>query len=254
MAASEVDDWDSHWRSYADSASQNPAEGMRYRLVRRALQLNQGDVRLVDIGSGQGDFLAGTAAMFPHIDAVGLELSKEGVAIATAKAPSVRFEQIDLLDEHGQSDLPAAWANRATCIEVLEHLDEPVRLLRNAKRFLAPGCRLVVTVPGGPRSAFDRHIGHRRHFTRQALKELLTDAGFVDVAVSGWGFPFFNLYRLLVVARGQRLIQDVESGIDVTPSRGVAVTMRAFATLFRLTVPSGGLGWQLVATAKVAPA
>jgi glycosyltransferase involved in cell wall biosynthesis len=43
-------------------------------------------------------------------------------------------------------------------------VDEPARLLRNARTFLAPGCHLVVTVPGGPRSASDLRIGHRRHY------------------------------------------------------------------------------------------
>jgi 2-polyprenyl-3-methyl-5-hydroxy-6-metoxy-1,4-benzoquinol methylase len=35
------------------------------------------------------------------------------------------------------------------CSEVLEHVDRPRELLANAAAYLAPGCRLVVTVPGG---------------------------------------------------------------------------------------------------------
>ena len=71
----------------------------------------------------------------------------------------------DLLRDPAPDAEWAGWATHAVCSEVLEHVDEPVVLLRNARSWLAPGCRLVVTVPGGPMSAFDRHIGHRRHFS-----------------------------------------------------------------------------------------
>jgi len=33
-------------------------------------------------------------------------------------------------------------------------------------------------VPGGPMSAFDRHVGHRRHFSAAALRQLLVNSGF----------------------------------------------------------------------------
>ena len=42
--------------------------------------------------------------------------------------------------------------------------------MRNAAALLAPGAKVVVTVPGGPRSAFDKHIGHCRHFTAAAAR------------------------------------------------------------------------------------
>src|SRR3546814_18015665 len=82
---------------------------------------------------------------------------------------------------------------------------------------MAPGCRLVVTVPGGPMSAFDRHIGHRRHFTPPALAALLTDAGLAVERTDGAGFPFFNLYRLGVIARGHRLVADLTGGQGDAP-------------------------------------
>ena len=58
-------------------------------------------------------------------------------------------------------------------------------------------------------SAFDKHIGHRRHFTPERLRQLLLDAGLQVESLNGAGFsPFFNLYRLTVVARGKKLIDD----------------------------------------------
>jgi hypothetical protein len=114
---------------------------------------------------------------------------------------------------------------------------------------LAPGCRLVVTVPAGPMSAFDRHIGHRRHFTPARLAETIDSAGLGVLSLCGAGFPFFNLYRLAVVARGESLIQDAtgEAGASLPlAARGV---IRVFSWLFRLNADKGLRGWQLLAVA-----
>ncbi len=129
--------------------------------------------------------------------------------------------------------------------------NDPVRLLRNSKSLLVPGCRVIVTVPGGPRSAFDRHIGHRRHFKAQDLRGVLTDAGYVTERVLRAGFPFFNLYKLAVIARGRRLIADVEDRVPgTTPSRIESAAMRFLDTGFRHNRDDFALGWQIAAVAR----
>jgi hypothetical protein len=133
---------------------------------------------------------------------------------------------------------------------VLEHVPEPRRLLQNATPYMAPGCRLVVTVPGGPMSAFDRHIGHRQHFTPAALRGLLQEAGFEVESAGGAGFPFFNLYRLVVIARGQRVVDDATSARADSESRLARAAMAAFRVLFRVNLPIRRLGWQTIAVAR----
>ena len=154
------------------------------------------------------------AETFPQADVRGIDISAEGIERAVRSAHARRlsadFAQRDLLQKAELDDDQRGRATFAVCSEVLEHVDQPEVLLRNAADYLAPGCRLVVTVPGGPRSAFDRHIGHRRHFTASRLRRLLEESGFEDVTVRRAGFPFFDLYRLVVIARGKRLIADVE--------------------------------------------
>ncbi len=141
-------------------------------------------------------------------------------------------------------------AGYAVCSEVLEHVTDPVGLLRNTKSLLAPGCRVVVTVPGGPRSAFDRHIGHHRHFTAVDLRGVLVDAGFAVDRVLRAGFPFFNIYKLAVIARGRRLIADVEDRApDAAPSGAQLAAARLFGLGFRHSRDDFPLGWQLAAVA-----
>ena len=162
-----------------------------------------------------------------------------------------RFTQLDLLQpvtlDPGQ---PAA--GYAVCSEVLEHVEDPVLLLRNSKSLLAVGCRVVVTVPGGPRSAFDRHIGHHRHFKAADLRGVLTDAGYAVERVLRAGFPFFNIYKLAVIARGRRLIADMEGRTpDTTPSRVELAATRFFDMGFKHNRDDFPLGWQMAAVARV---
>ncbi len=247
--AAQRDDWDRHWRDYSDAAEHNPAQRYRRRIVFGLLGLGDGPARVLDIGSGQGDFAAELLRTHPRAELLGIEVSAEGIEIAKRKAPGAEFVQRDLTAGGEPDEGHRGWATHAVCSEVLEHVDRPGELITNASPYMAPGCRLVVTVPGGPMSAFDRHIGHRRHFTPAALAELLAGAGFEVEAARGAGFPFFNLYRLAVIMRGERLVEDVAAG-DGSESRLARAAMSGFDALFRLNLSRGRRGWQTVALAR----
>jgi SAM-dependent methyltransferase len=245
------DDWDQHWGLYASSAEDNPAQRYRRRLAFRALASASTPERIVDVGSGQGDLLVALASAFPTAELVGIELSAAGVEQGRRKVPRASFVQQDLLHDRSVDAPFERWATHAVCSEVLEHVEEPVRLLRNASRYFAPGCRVVVTVPGGPMSAFDEHIGHRRHYTKTTLIELLRTAGLDVVSVSAAGFPVFNLYKLLIVARGQRLVDDVRGDAGGATAHVARAAMTLFRPLFRLARNDSRWGWQIVAIATV---
>ncbi len=184
----------------------------------------------------------------------GIEYSAEGVERARAAAREaglpVEFAQRDLLQAGAVDPARQGLAAFAVCSEVLEHVDDPGLLLRNASEYLAPGCRIVVTVPGGPRSAFDRHIGHRQHFAPSGLRRLLQDAGFDVEYVARAGFPFFNLYRLAVIARGRRLIADLEHPPAEGHRGAQGPVLAFFDRAFRLNVQSSPFGWQMVAVGR----
>jgi SAM-dependent methyltransferase len=243
------DDWDQHWATYAENVEFNPAQAYRRELVFTMLELDRatGPVKLFEIGSGQGDLSRELKRLHPSAELVGIDLSETGVAIAKRKVPDGQFFVQDLTQPLALPERYRGWATHAVCSEVLEHIDDPVKALRNASECLAPGGRLVITVPGGPMSAFDRHIGHRGHFTAARLEALLLDAGLGISALYGAGFPFFNLYRLAVVARGRKLISDVEQTKRLSFS--AHATMRMFGWLFRYNRIRTRRGWQLVATA-----
>jgi SAM-dependent methyltransferase len=244
------DDWDKHWLDFADAAEQSPAQSYRRRVALRLLRLDEERPRVLDLGSGTGDFAVDLLSNKPDAELLGLEVSEAGIEISQRKVPAARFELRDLTRPEDPPPNERKWATHAVCIEVLEHVDAPRDLLANAAPYMAPGCHLVVTVPGGPMSAFDRHIGHRRHFAPADLRALLTDAGFEVEMAAGTGFPFFNLYRLVAILRGRNLIEDMnaEGGANSGLAR---IVMGVFGILFRLNLPIRRWGWQTVAVARL---
>jgi len=248
-------DWDHHWNAYGEAAEGNPANVYRRQLVLRLLGRPPAGATVLDIGSGQGEFAIHLRETYPDLVVCGVEYSAAGVersrAAAAERRADVSFTQLDLMQPVTlQPGRPAA--GYAVCSEVLEHVADPVRLLRNSKSLLAPGCRMVVTVPGGPRSAFDRHIGHHRHFTAADLRGVLTDAGCAVDRVLRAGFPFFNIYKVAVIARGRRLIADVENRAPgSTPSRAELAAVRFFDLGFRHSRDDFPLGWQMAAVARI---
>ena len=246
------DDWDAHWGDYADSARDNPAQAYRRRRIFAHLGNVGIPMRIVDIGCGQGDLLQELAGTYPDSDLLGLELSQNGIDVARRKVPRAAFVQRNLLDPDMSAGNHISWGTHAVCSEVLEHVDDPVRLLEAARKYLAPGAAVVITVPGGPRSAFDRHIGHRQHFDTVGLRSLLVRAGLEVEGIEAAGFPVFNLYKLLVIVRGKRLIADAAASASRT-SWAAKAAMRIFDRLFILARSHSRFGWQLVAVARVPP-
>ena len=252
-----VDNWDDHWTDFGDPALGNPANDYRSRLVFRLLGRPAPGSTVLDVGSGQGQLAVQLQAAYPQSHVLGIEYSAQGVKRASAAAAAAglgaTFVQRDLLAGPTADNAPAtvAKAAYAVCSEVLEHVDHPDVLLRHAAEYMGAGCRFVVTVPGGPMSALDHHIGHRRHYDPESLRALLEASGYeVDLATRA-GFPFFNLYRLAVIARGEKLIDDLKGESAGGAESGLQKwTSTFFDAAFRLNTNRSPFGWQIVAVAR----
>jgi SAM-dependent methyltransferase len=245
------DDWDSHWTDYSSSAESNPAQQMRHNLIKNLILKEPGErKKLLDIGSGQGDLVQIVKNNLNIEEIVGFEISEKGVCISKSKVPEANFIKADLYNPLAELKNYHSWADIAVCSEVLEHVDDPELFLSLSKKYIAPRGTIIVTVPGGPMSAFDKHIGHKQHFTRKKIRRILENAGYGNIKVARVGFPFFNIYRLTVILRGQALIGDVQEKDDQI-SRIALVFMKTFKILFKLNIHNIPLGWQMIATAKV---
>ena len=135
-----ADDWELHWKHFAEHASENPAQDYRHRTVLHLLEQLElrNDVRLLDLGSGQGDFLAKAATAWPQAELAGVELSEEAVLMTTRKVPRARVFAANLFAPRPELKVLETWAHVAVCCEVLEHVDDPAAFLRVAGRYCAP--------------------------------------------------------------------------------------------------------------------
>jgi SAM-dependent methyltransferase len=248
-------DWNEHWNAFALMTARNPAQAYRRKLVfeHLALERFQGPVRLLDLGSGTGELAKDVLRCRAEASVLGLDCSPSGVDLARRTVPNARFIQQDFTQPLSLAAEYDGWATHAVCAEVLEHIEDPVQVLRNVRPLLADGCRLVVTVPAGPMSAFDKHIGHVRHFDPGLLERTLRLAGMRVLDLYGAGFPFFNLYRLVVIARGTKLVEDATRPARGRPPLAALAAMEAFSWLFKLNPRRTTRGWQLVAVATPHP-
>ena len=252
----DADNWDSHWGDFGVAVTASPAQAMRHSLAIQQFADEQLPPRgnVVDFGSGHGDFLSKFHQRFPGMNLLGLELSETGVQISRRKLPSAHFIAADLFTPPSTLGQYEGWGDVASCIEVLEHVDDPVLFLKAAKTYLKEDAILVVTVPGGRMSALDRVIGHRRHFDKEAIRSVLQEAGFEVTKVMLAGFPFFNLYRLMVIGRGEKLATDLRKRQRSWLVKAVLTSIgQVMHLLFHFNLRDSRFGWQVLAVARKAP-
>ncbi len=240
------DDWDAHWSDLAAASEWNPAQRWRNHLLQGILATHDDRGLLADLGSGHGNFINYLVVRNAWNPAriVGLEASTVGVRMAAARLPLVRFAEADLVTGEGIPPEIIGRVSVTVCSEVLEHVDEPISILRTAFTLLQPGGSLLISVPGGPQSAYDRHIGHREHFTRERLARLASSAGFDVDFCDAAGWPFFNLYRLAVIASGQRLVTHATEGDGI--AQAGRLMSGSLTRLMKMSRRRGGWGWQIV--------
>jgi SAM-dependent methyltransferase len=113
----------------------------RLRLSRRFVEYPpwQGAGKLLDVGSGSGQFLALAEAL--GWKAVGLEMSSEAAASARELGLEVTGRRLDdAAFEPGSFDVVTFWHS-------LEHMAEPARALEKARELLRPEGYVMVAAP-----------------------------------------------------------------------------------------------------------
>lgn len=184
-----------HWER--ELASARP--WLHRRLLAQIMHHRRGG-KLLDIGCSFGFFINMARGM--GYDVIGVEISEPAVNYARNKLGLNVF--IGTLEE---ASFDEESIDVVTMIDVLEHIPEPMKTLREAKRILREGGLLVVRVPNFKfhwlktlllraikRRGFiglDSH-NHVNHFTVKALRDGLRRLGFNVVEVRP-GAP--NIYR-----------------------------------------------------------
>lgn len=165
--------------------------------------------KILDIGCGAGRLGEALKARQP-CEVIGIELD-----LAAAQAARGRLDQLLVGDvEHIDPAFPPACFDVIVCGDVLEHLRDPLRLLRRLRKWLKPSGRLIASIPNvrhhsvlrslldgnwtyEPAGLLDRD--HLRFFTRREVEKLFHRAGFSIAAMQLVPGPGYDDW----VARGR---------------------------------------------------
>jgi SAM-dependent methyltransferase len=135
--------------------------------------------RILDIGSGVGNHLP----FFKGRDLICLDASLTSIRKLETQfgGPGREFVVGDICDEKVIDELAPKQIDTATCFNVLEHIEDHERALKNMRRILEPsGGNLILVVPAHEflYGAMDHLAGHYRRFNKRQLAGLLRDCGF----------------------------------------------------------------------------
>ena len=147
------------------------------------------DRRVLDVGCAAGAMGAAMLAAGAR-EVVGIEVHRPAATLARSRLTAVYGFDLDGLPE---LPYPQGYFEVITCADVLEHLRDPTAVLRHLARWLAPGGRLVCSIPNVRHESvlmplllegrWD-YVGagildrtHLRFFTIESATRLLLEAG-----------------------------------------------------------------------------
>lgn len=124
--------------------------------------------RVLDVGAGVGGFLDELAVL-------GDELHYAEADGAALRACRTRGHSRGVRADAAALPYAARTFDLVTLFDVLEHIDDDLRALREVRRVLTPGGVVLLSVPAHPWlfSRNDVVARHRRRYTRGGLRELL---------------------------------------------------------------------------------
>lgn len=200
-------------------------------VLERIRQTAVGGGRALEIGPGSGVYLPFLAQQFESVTATDIE--KEFLANVRQLAQSIGGISV-VEDDITSSRLPSGHFDLVLCSEVIEHIENSDRVLRNIHRILDANGSLILTTPQKysvlelvARIAFLPGIrwlveavyaepvlemGHINLMTRRTVEQQLTEAGFeiVDRHICGFYLPLVAEFG---GERGQRALSRLGAGL-----------------------------------------
>lgn len=146
------------------------AQATRYFAWQSAMAKAALGRRVLEIGCGLGNF---TEQLRDRECVVGLDVDPACIAHHQQRFAGVghiRSFALDALDP-ALLELRSERLDSIACLNVLEHIEDDLGLLRRMREILPSGGRVVLMVPAfmalyGP---IDRHLGHYRRYTRRSM-------------------------------------------------------------------------------------
>jgi 2-polyprenyl-3-methyl-5-hydroxy-6-metoxy-1,4-benzoquinol methylase len=159
--------------------------------------LPDGELKILDVGSGNG-FIAGQLAKMGH-EVTAIDISKDGIAIARKAYPNVHFHVFSVYDDLHEV---VEQVDVVVSSEVIEHLYYPKRFLNNLFSVIHENGYLILTTPyhgyikNLALSIFnkwdDHHTvdwegGHIKFFSQKTISNMLKECGYRNTIFNNAG-------------------------------------------------------------------
>jgi SAM-dependent methyltransferase len=178
--------------------------------IRRAWRQSGERGRVLEVGCGTGNVLRLLERECCGGQIVGMEMFTEGLTYARHRVPraglvSARIEALPFNDPFQLIGM----------FDVLEHISDDGGALTALRRVLAPGGRLLATVPAHASlwSAFDEASGHVRRYRIGEFRDVFERHGFLVEFVSYFMAPLYPaiwLTRRLMATKGDPVRAQLE--------------------------------------------
>jgi ubiquinone/menaquinone biosynthesis C-methylase UbiE len=132
---------------YQKGTKNNLLQYLWHRNKLRAVKslIDQPPRSILDVGCASGWFLSRLRAYFPKASCTGVDVYPQAIKFGKAAYPQIKFA---VADAHR---LP--FKNRSfdtiVCTEVLEHVVNPLKVLREIRRVAAPQARIIIEMDSG---------------------------------------------------------------------------------------------------------
>jgi len=150
-----------------------------YEVIRAIKKYHPDEIKsILDIGTADGLMLSAIKKEFPETECVGLEYSQE--LIDTCQDKKIKVVQGDAQNP----PFPDNSFDAASATALIEHISDPMKMLRAIRRVLKPGGIFIVTTPVPIFDDIAQLIGHiekeihQETFYLKKLKRFFQEAGF----------------------------------------------------------------------------
>jgi ubiquinone/menaquinone biosynthesis C-methylase UbiE len=135
---------------------------------------------IADLGCSTGYLLEDLRAAHPGAGLIGIDMVAGGLNKARSLVPSADLIQADVC----ALPLQDASIDAVVSANLLEHVPDDAKALREIARVLKPGAPAALVVPAGPGTYdyYDRFLGHERRYARRELAHKCRAAGLQPVA------------------------------------------------------------------------
>jgi SAM-dependent methyltransferase len=178
----------------------------RHELLRRV----RGGESFMEIGAAD---LALTRELLERFDrglAVDFtdDLPESYAALPQALRQRLEISNINVMTEA----VPGEFDCVVAC-EVMEHIEDDAGFAARLYACLKPGGQVLISVPAREKywTVHDELVGHLRRYERADLAGMMGKAGFRDVAVVAYGYPWINWLSHLRVWLARRTLAERES-------------------------------------------